>query len=76
MTLSSELRSIHLLYGSTPAKVGRADWLGARRDELVERMHRRRERDTGSGYGRSSGYASGKRAYADRSWRPGLMRVR
>ena len=59
-----------------PAKVGRADWLGARRDELVERMHRRRERDTGSGYGRSSGYASGKRAYADRSWRPGLMRVR
>jgi uncharacterized membrane protein YkvA (DUF1232 family) len=59
-----------------PAKVGRADWLGARRDELVERMHRRRERDTGAGYGKSSGYASGKRSYSDRGWRPGLFRAR
>lgn len=58
-----------------PAKVGRADWLGARRDELVERMHRRRDRDAGAGYGKSSGYASGKRTYADRGWRPGLFRA-
>ena len=59
-----------------PAKVGRADWLGTRRDELVERMHRRRARDTGAGYGKSSGYASGKRTYADRGWRPGLFIAR
>ena len=62
--------------GMEPSAVGRADWLGGRRDELVERMHRRRARDTGSGYGRSSGYAANKRSYADRSWRPGMMRVR
>lgn len=59
-----------------PARVGRADWLGTRRDELVERMHRRRDRDTGAGYGKSSGYASGKRNYSDRGWRPGLFRAR
>ena len=47
-----------------------------RRGTGVARTARRRERDFGVGYGRSSGYASGKRAYADRSWRPGLMRVR
>ena len=34
--------------GQDPAKVGRADWLEARRDELVDRMHRRRNRDTGT----------------------------
>ena len=62
--------------GMEPAAVGHADWLGGRRDELVERMHRRRARDTGSGYGRSSGYASTKRSYTDRGWRPGLFRAR
>lgn len=59
--------------GQDPAKVGRADWLEARRDELVDRMHRRRNRETGSGYGDSSGYA--RRGYTS-GYRPGLMRVR
>lgn len=62
--------------GMEAAAVGRADWLGGRREELVERMHRRRQRDLGAGYGRSSGYASARRTYGDRSWRPGLLRVR
>lgn len=53
--------------------MGRSDWLGTRRYELVERMHRRSARDTGAGYGKSSGYASGKRTYADRGLRPGLF---
>ncbi len=56
-----------------PAKVGRADWLEARRDELVDRMHRRRNRETGSGYGDSSGYQ--RRGYTS-GYRPGLMRIR
>jgi len=56
-------------------KVGRAEWLASRRDELVERMHRRRERTMGAGYGSSSGYASGRRGYV-RSWRPGMFRFR
>lgn len=60
--------------GMAPESVGRADWLGVRRDELVELMHHRRERDLGTGYGRSSGYA-GKRGYA-RGWRPGLFGAR
>jgi len=59
--------------GLNPAEVGRADWLEARRDELVDRMHRRRNRDTGSGYGGSSGYARG--GYTS-SFRPGLFRIR
>lgn len=59
--------------GQDPAKVGRADWLQSRRDELVDRMHRRRNRETGTGYGDSSGYA--RRGYTS-SYRPGLMRVR
>jgi uncharacterized membrane protein YkvA (DUF1232 family) len=59
--------------GLDPAKVGRADWLEARRDELVDRMHRRRNRQTGSGYGDSSGYA--RRGYTT-AYRPGMMRVR
>lgn len=59
--------------GQDPAKVGRADWLEARRDELVDRMHRRRNRETGTGYGDSSGYA--RRGYTS-GYRPGLMRVR
>ena len=63
--------------GLEPAKVGPAGWLAERREELVERMHRRRTREAGTGYGRSTGYASGvRRAYTERGWRPGLMRVR
>lgn len=55
-------------------KVGRADWLDARREELVERMHRRRSRESGMGigYGSSSGYGSGK-SYT-RAWRPGMFK--
>jgi uncharacterized membrane protein YkvA (DUF1232 family) len=59
--------------GLDPATVGRVDWLEARRDELVDRMHRRRNRETGGGYGDSSGYA--RRSYTS-AYRPGLMRVR
>ena len=60
--------------GLDPSKVGRADWLEARRDELVDRMHRRRNRQAGgSGYGDSSGYA--RKSYTS-AFRPGLMRVR
>ena len=60
--------------GLDPAKVGRADWLGGRREELVDRMHQRRDRDFGVGYGSSSGYASGK-TYV-RAWRPGMFTFR
>ncbi|GAB2499298.1 YkvA family protein [Arenimonas alkanexedens] len=59
--------------GLDPSTVGRADWLEARRDELVDRMHRRRNRQGGSGYGDSSGYA--RKSYTS-AFRPGLMRVR
>lgn len=63
--------------GIEPSAVGRTDWLDGRRDELVERMHARRKRDSGggfgTGYGGSSGY--GKPAYS-RAWRPGMFRVR
>lgn len=58
--------------GTEPAKVGHADWLDSRRDELVERMHVRRERDFGVGYGSSSGYR-GKANYT-RAWRPSLFK--
>jgi uncharacterized membrane protein YkvA (DUF1232 family) len=61
------------LRGLDPAKVGRADWLEARRDELVDRMHRQRNREMGGGYGDSSGY--GRRGYTS-AYRPGLIRVR
>ena len=60
--------------GMEPAAVGRADWLGGRREELIERMHERRERDYGSGYGSSSGYASVRSSYV-RGWRPGMFRL-
>jgi len=64
--------------GIEPAAVGRTDWLDSRRDELVERMHtRRQQREAGafgSGYGTSSGY--GAPGYTRRAWRPGLFRVR
>lgn len=59
--------------GLDPATLGRADWLEARRDELVDRMHHRRNRQAGSGYGDSSGYA--RRGYTS-AYRPGPMRVR
>lgn len=61
--------------GLNPADVGRAEWLESRREELINRMHSRRERDFGTGYGASSGYAS-KRNYAMASWRPGIFRAR
>ena len=59
--------------GLDPAKVGRADWLGSRREELVDRMHQRRERDFGVGYGSSSGYASDRRY--TRAWGNERFRV-
>lgn len=61
--------------GLDPAKLGRTDWLDSRRDELVDRMHVRRERDMGQGYGSSSGYASGRASYV-RTWRPGMFNIR
>ena len=60
--------------GLSADKVGRADWLASRREELVDRMHERRERDMGIGYGSSSGYGAA-RSYT-RTWRPGLFGVR
>ncbi len=67
--------------GQNPASVGRADWLASRREELIERMHTRRERDygvgygTSSGYGGSSGYASKRSYLTSASWRPGIFRM-
>ena len=61
--------------GLDAAQVGRADWLDNRREELVDRMHQRRDREMGSGYGSSSGYASKQSSYV-RSWRPGMFGVR
>jgi len=66
-----------------PAQVGRADWLDARREELQDRMHRRRKRDFrggfgsgfGTGYGGSSSYGPVRR-YSDTGWRPGPFRFR
>jgi len=60
--------------GMSPASVGRADWLAGRRGELQDRMHRRRAREYGTGYGDSSGYA--RAGYTASAWRPGLLRVR
>jgi uncharacterized membrane protein YkvA (DUF1232 family) len=59
--------------GVEPSVVGRAEWLAGRREELQERMHRRRERDYGTGYGSSSGYA--RESYTS-GWRPSMLRVR
>ena len=61
--------------GVEAAGVGRADWLTARRDELINRMHRRRNIEQGGSYGTSSGYGGGK-SYVSNAWRPGLLRVR
>jgi len=58
--------------GVEPASLGRPDWLEGRREELIDRMHVRRERDFGSGYGASSGYA-GRASYV-RGWRPGVFK--
>jgi len=66
-----------------PSQVGRADWLDARREELQDRMHRRRKRDFrggfgsgfGTGYGGSSSYGPVRR-YSDTGWRPGPFRFR
>jgi len=59
--------------GMQPETVGRADWLEGRREELVDRMHQRRERDMGVGYGSSSGYGSSRGSYV-RTWRPGMFK--
>lgn len=61
--------------GLDAASVGRADWLTSRRDELITRMHRRRNLDGSGSYGSSSGYGGGK-SYVSNAWRPGLLRVR
>ena len=60
--------------GMNPADVGRAEWLEGRREELQDRMHRRRARDYGTGYGSSSGYAKNS-SYVDQGWRPSLFRT-
>ena len=57
-----------------PEQVGRADWLDSRREELLDRMHSRRERDFGTGYGSSSGYAGNGRTSYTRGWRPGIFK--
>lgn len=73
-------------HGQKPEVVGRAEWLTGRREELQDRMHRRRSRESGraagvgygssTGYGSTSGYASA-RSYSESGWRPGpLSRLR
>ena len=54
--------------------LGRTDWLDGRREELIDRMHQRRERDFGTGYGSSSGYAATGRSSYVRGWRPGVFK--
>ena len=61
--------------GVDPASLGRTDWLDGRREELVERMHVRRDREAGFGYGRSSGYGERRGDSYIRSWRPSSFRV-
>ncbi len=60
--------------GIEPSTLGRTDWLDGRREELIDRMHQRRERDFGTGYGTSSGYASSGRSSYVRGWRPGVFK--
>lgn len=60
--------------GVEPSSLGHPEWLEARREELQNRMHRRRDRDFGTGYGSSSGYSSG-RSYVSNSWRPSIFRT-
>ncbi len=59
--------------GVDPSTLGRTDWLDGRREELIDRMHQRRERDFGTGYGDSSGYAHSRGSYV-RGWRPGVFK--
>lgn len=54
--------------GLAPDQVTHADWLASRREELQNRMHHRRSREVGVGYGASSGY--GRRSYLANVWRP------
>lgn len=62
--------------GENPSVVGRADWLEGRREELLERMHTRRDRDGfGQGYGNSSGYGSKRSYLRGASWRPGIFKL-
>jgi uncharacterized membrane protein YkvA (DUF1232 family) len=56
--------------GLDPATIGRAEFLEPRREELMNRIHQRREREMGSGYGTSSGWAQSK-SYHGKGWRPG-----
>ena len=60
--------------GVDPSTLGRTDWLDGRREELLDRMHQRRERDFGTGYGNSSGYAASGRTSYVRGWRPGVFK--
>ena len=62
--------------GADASALGRTDWLDGRREELIHRMHERRERDVGTGYGSSSGYAATGRGSYVRAWRPGVFKVR
>lgn len=57
-----------------PSMLGRTEWLDSRREELVDRMHQRRERDFGTGYGTSSGYGATSRSSYVRGWRPGVFK--
>jgi len=56
--------------GLDPATIGRAEFLEPRREELMSRMHERRDREMGTGYGGSSGWAHSK-SYLGSGWRPG-----
>ncbi|MEO5630136.1 MAG: YkvA family protein [Thermomonas sp.] len=64
--------------GADPSTLGRTNWLDSRREELIDRMHQRRDRDFGTGYGASSGYSrsgsSLRGGFADRGWRPGVFK--
>ena len=62
--------------GVDASTLGRTDWLDGRREELIDRMHQRRERDVGTGYGDSSGYAATGRSSYVRAWRPGVFKFR
>ena len=52
--------------GVEASSLGRTEWLDSRREELIDRMHQRRERDFGTGYGRSSSYGT-PRSYTSTS---------
>lgn len=67
--------------GLKPETVGRADWLEGRREELQDRMRRRRRQnglDSGLSFGSNySGSSYGRVGrYADSGWRPGLFKFR